>query len=328
MARENRIVKPFHGTDAFEDLLRSSAIQIGPRSFDGNCVISSREYINEPLAFVLGSEPNTLVAQRELCERSATELGMELGDLDIAISVRSNRLRTTSVFRHCLADETTWTGRFSIGSGLEDGSPQALKAPRGGCRLRVAVILNKAMPPAPLSPTRLFAILAEKSFLIRTPDSGNFVPQFLTNEVRELHELHKSTSIYVDAAEVTTDAAKVDLFVDQPLLEALQRSQSTPAGQALADRLFLRVIGAVASAAVKEIGNEASRVTANQVPQNSIAGRLVRAVAQKTGLPEDECRTCMVRDEARFVSLAEALLVKTRRHWIELLGGDDDVPDN
>lgn len=329
MSSETRFLRPFQGTDRMQALLSGARLRVGDRYIegDGRVALTLDEYLNFPIAVELAPDQAQFEDLRRQFDAAAADMGIPLADLELVVITQAPKLKM--VDRVCVQPLPD-VGSLGREIRVDRSSSRALRAPLGGCDLRVFVCLARERPPQALRAWRRGTWLARQDFHLRSDAGGfGFRPVRLTDELRSELGLAPSTLRYAQVSpdvsvfdsEVPADAVLV--YVDEIVLDRMSNEAASAVGKHLQRQLFMDAAGAIAVRAAIEV---ASPTASPPVDIDDHRGSLVHAVVGIVagadgvdGAGRHEVFRRMLEDPVRFVSNLEARLV-SRRDVLAMFG--------
>ena len=328
MSSETRTVRPYQGVDHFQSVLNGCQLHVGPRVIEGGgrASLQHHEYVNEVYRLVLAADDHDLHEIQAKVADGLGDLALSTSDVELVVLATAPRLKMVDVVFASRLDEMP-----EIPQMIEFSErPRALRAPNGGCDLRVYFCLAREFPPKALHPHRKGTWLGKQEFILRSDLAGfGFLPVRLNDERRAELGLDPHTTRFatideyqsVFAPEVPSDAVK--LYVDDGLLDRLAVAAYTPMGKQLQRQMFLDAAWAIAIKAIAELGTDDMSAHADVDEYvGSLVHSLVGMLGGRAGSPEANSSrnaqfNILINEPARFVANLEAKLA-TKRDVLEI----------
>jgi hypothetical protein len=278
VSRERRTVRPFIGVGMLDRLLREARLTVGGVEVDvesGRMTVSPADFVQNAVDLAL--TPSDPAVFREQLRDGLSNADVAEDQASVVVIASSGPLRIEDVIASWMVDEVPATVRLASGTHR----PRALRMPRGGCRLTVAVVLNRAAESRPLRPSLKATWLARRDWLIST-DIGmvGFTPQVLDARTREKLQLPPRTMRFIECDDVTSTSSLEDsltVYVDEGILGLLASAPSSDAARLLQQQLFLDVVRS-ALGAFGRVSTSESTVEPGQY-EGSLIERIVRLAA-------------------------------------------------
>lgn len=255
MSSEKRLVRPYEGVNAFQQILSAAHVMVGGRRAEAEqrVTIPSNSFLHDPVVIVLADDDEDLEKKRRTALDAAQSIGLEGSDVEFLVLASTPYLRLLDIAHRARLDQPGALARTITLQGSDDGV-RALRTPAGGCDIELVFCLASEQPRRPLRPHRLGTWLGRTRFRLRT-DLGElgFTPRPLTRAKRTELGLPEETIRYVEvepSALLQEDVGSaVELYVDDELLSHLSLSPGTTGARSVQRQLFLDVVAAIVRAA-------------------------------------------------------------------------------
>lgn len=306
MSSEKRLLRPYVGLDAFQDILDEFRLVVGGLKADAlqpRLSLPATSFLHDPTVLLLAGSQDAAEEALRRATGAAEELEIPPSDVELVVLASTPYLRLVDIVHRCPLDDLEALPQKITMVGDDEGV-RALRAPIGGCDIEAFFVLRRSQPAKPLRPRRKGTWLGRIRFTLRT-EMGElgFTPRFLTAAIREEHGLPDDAIRFVD---VNVDALMegdiheaVELYVDEELLTQLNQSTNTPGARAFQRQLFLDAIGAMVRAARMTPFADVELVEL----EGTVLGRLVDAAARGPAGESDAQR--VARREHALVLLKE-----------------------
>lgn len=325
MSAETRVVRPYAGGTAFQRVLDKVQLRHDGRLHGAENRIEADldGYLNGLFTLVFDPPGD------EVLGAAASELDIDLVDIDLLVLVSAPRLRITEIaFRSPVDQLRTFPESIEI---TRPQRPKALCAPHGGADITTYFCLNRSLDPRPLRPWRLGTWLGRQEFRVRTDLSGSgFVPVKLTPGDRERFGLPEDATHYVtledtDPFDPEPGPTALRLHIDEELLDRLAIATSSKVGRHIQRRMFMSAIEAVVFAALEKLRENPEAITRHV---DDFAGSLLHRVVSMAGgrgtddaARRQELFRRLLRDPALFLMDVETM-IGSRRELLDLLEDD------
>ncbi len=248
----------------------------------------------------------------------AEEMGIDRRQVDLVVTARSGGLKLHElVFRQSFADLGDLNRSVVIEGSPEVSRRAVFLAETHGAVIDAYVVLTDDLEPSPhrsgMRPRRAGTWLARASFRIRTSaESELFRPHPLDAENRQRLSLRPETLTFVefdrdDLLENIDEGVVLTYWVDEELLSTLDAQRASPQAQYLQRRIAVDLIGTVANAFSRAVGDEGGhdRRRSYEELRGSIVGQLIRYLASATGTDRDRVLNFCREHPEKAVALAE-----------------------
>jgi hypothetical protein len=257
MSSEARAIRPFESMLETERLLRQFAVLRVDDDADqsvaagGTLVVTPDAYLTRGIAVCLGTDvaQHSQIAQSVDQERRAI-FGDSHADLDLIVVVSTPRLRFADVVVRIPLDEAGHPLPDVLRLDRADERPRALRTPRGGCEITLAIVLASERPKRPLEPWRAGTWLARVRFKLRTTQhETGFQPIPLTSTAREQFRLDEGTTHFARSrggAGPASRAVRIDdvmeFFVDEDVLAIISADPYQPVAKLMQTRFVIDAV--------------------------------------------------------------------------------------
>ena len=303
MSSEKRVVRPYVGVDAFQDMLGSFRLRIGPEALEpgDHRTVTSSSFTGDPVRLI-PAPGDHLDRLRSESVDAVRQLGLALSDVDLVVLASTPYLRLLDVVHRVSLDDPAAIPADLV---LDADSTLALRTPSGGVDIEVCFVVNAHQPPKPLHPWRKGTWLGRIRFELRTElGELGFTPQPLTADRRAQFALPDATVRFVQVSWddlVGEDMSEaVDLYVDETLLTLVNSSPHSPGALAFQRQLFVDVMAAI----VREAGRADIAEWDLADIDDTVLGRVV-AVAAGPGPKSEPSEEKRARMEHAFHLLKE-----------------------
>ena len=250
MADLTRVLRPFDGLDAFDDLLELVTVRFGEEELSPGTSVTvddALDYLDRPIDIDIpfGSADGAL---DERLTAALTDASLEAGDVDFLIVSTTGGVRRTDVLERINLEE----GPVPTTISIED-KPPSLRAPTHGVDIEVMLLLARELEPEFAKPHRKGTWLGRSRFTLLTkqPAKG-FEALYLTDAVREENQLGPDVHWFVKIpsdAEMDAEGQDIgdilDMYVATNVLDRLKLIIGPPDGDFVQHQLVQDAIRAV-----------------------------------------------------------------------------------
>ena len=250
MADLTRVLRPFDGLDAFDDLLELVTVRFGEKELSpGNSVTvdDALDYLARPIDIDIpfGSADGAL---DERLAAALTDASLEAGDVDFLIVSTTGGVRRTDVLERINLKERPVPTTIPI-----EEKPPSLRAPTHGADIEVMLLLARELEPEFAKPHRKGTWLGRSRFtLLTTQPAKGFQVLPLTDAVIEDNKLGTGVHWFVKIPNDADMAAEgqdlgdiLKIYVAINVLNRLKLVIGTPDGDFVQYQLVLDAIRAV-----------------------------------------------------------------------------------
>ena len=257
ISSEARAIRPFASMLETERLLRQFAVlrvdhdENQSVAAGGTLVVTPDSYLSREVSVLLGRGAVEHAQIVQMLEQERREIfGDTPVDLHLVVVLSTPRLR--------FADVVVRVPLGRAGAALpdvlrlDDGDerPRALRAPRGGCEITLAIVLASERPKRPLEPWRAGTWLARVRFKLRTTQhETGFQPIPLTAAMREQFHLDEGTTHFARTRAGATPASRavriddvMEYFVDEDVLALISADPYQPVAKLMQTRFVIDAV--------------------------------------------------------------------------------------
>lgn len=344
MSAENRQIRPYKNLTPLTDLFRGIELHVekeNTREEGETLTVSYGNYLDAPIHLKFstlqnpGSEEETweLTDFKKFIDEfekqlKQTELNPE--QISFTIVATSNYLKILNYKIMTIPEIKDSHNSISLAQrGLKERW-EVFQAPRHGCRITFAAILNENIKnPKPLTPHRKGTWLARADFQLKSEidETLKLLVEPLNEIERERLKLNKSVSQYIEIKEGTIDPEIENthapiMYLDEDLYDLALNFAKTDRSKVFQRKLVLDYITSITYNASKELTE--SNKTYEEI-NGSLVASIISGIDKNMSSEEKEMFLGLIQKEPeKFIATVEEnILSGMQKEWKELLLGEE-----